>query len=103
MSELNFNKTKGLGDVKSIYIKKEIFTFLDEQQKFELIIYNKYLQKEFGVNIEDYKRLSGIYKNGKRNGHGKEYLLDSNILIFEGEYLNGKRNGKRKEYFDNVL
>jgi antitoxin component YwqK of YwqJK toxin-antitoxin module len=32
--------------------------------------------------------------NGERNGKGKEYFIDSNI-IFEGEYLNGKRwNGK---------
>ena len=31
---------------------------------------------------------------GKRNGKGKEYN-DNGDLIFEGEYLNGKRwNGK---------
>ena len=36
----------------------------------------------------------------KKNGKGKEYLMD-NILIYEGEYLNGKRNGKGKEYFSN--
>ena len=34
----------------------------------------------------------------KKNGKGKEYDRDDN-LIFEGEYLNGKRwNGKGKEY-----
>ena len=38
----------------------------------------------------------GEYKNGKRNGIGKEY--NGFHLIFEGEYLNGKRNGKGKEY-----
>ena len=41
----------------------------------------------------------GEYKNGKRNGKGKEYDSGSGKLIFEGEYLNGKRNGKGKEYF----
>ena len=66
----------------------------------------------------------GEYKNGKRNGKGKEYqiLNNQNTLIFEGEYgkkwngkgafqigeelfegeyLNGERNGKGKEYYDN--
>ena len=38
----------------------------------------------------------GEYKNGKRNGKGKEYSTDGD-LIFEGEYKNGKRNGKGKE------
>ena len=38
--------------------------------------------------------------NGKRNGKGKEYYKNGE-LIFEGEYLNGKRwNGKGKEYDD---
>ena len=38
----------------------------------------------------------GEYKNGERNGYGKEYNLADKI--FEGEYLNGKRHGKGKEY-----
>ena len=40
------------------------------------------------------------YLNGKRNGQGKEYDGEYN-LVFEGEYLNGKRwKGKGKEYND---
>ena len=39
----------------------------------------------------------GEYLNGVRNGKGKEYY-DNGELIFEGGYLNGKRNGKGKEY-----
>ena len=35
---------------------------------------------------------------GGKNGKGKEYIIITNILIFEGEYLNGKRNGTGKEY-----
>ena len=31
----------------------------------------------------------GEYKNGRRNGKGKEYR--NGILMFEGEYINGKR------------
>ena len=38
----------------------------------------------------------GEYKNGQRNGKGKEYNLDGE-LIFEGEYKNGQRNGKSQK------
>ena len=34
--------------------------------------------------------LEGEYKNGKRNGKGKEYNRYGDI-IFKGEYLNGKK------------
>ena len=51
------------------------------------------------INIEDYKKEGQRYKIGEKNGEGKEYLLDSNELIFEGNYLNGIRwNGKGKKY-----
>ena len=40
------------------------------------------------------------YLNGERNGKGKEYYTNGN-LMFKGEYLNGKRNGKGKEYYEN--
>ena len=33
----------------------------------------------------------GEYLNGERNGKGKEYDWNGN-LIFEGEYLNGLKN-----------
>ena len=39
----------------------------------------------------------GEYLNGKRNGKGKEFNYNEE-LIFDGEYLNGERNGKGKEY-----
>ena len=45
----------------------------------------------------------GEYLNGKRNGKGKEYYFNSD-LIFEGEYLNDKKwNGKVKEYDYGIL
>ena len=39
----------------------------------------------------------GEYKNGWRNGKGKEFN-DIGEVIFEGEYLNGEKNGNGKEY-----
>ena len=87
--------------IKSIFIIKIIFSFLYEKQKLNLIMYSKEFQKVFLVDIEDYKKISGKYKNGERNGKGKEYIINTKNLKFEGEYLNGKRNGEGKEYHDN--
>ena len=61
-----------------------------------MVIYNKELQKKLLFNLEDYKRISGKNKIGDKNGKGKEYILNTNILIFEGEYLNGKKMEKEK-------
>ena len=38
----------------------------------------------------------GEFKNGKKDGKGKEYNLDG--LIYEGGFKEGKRNGKGKAY-----
>ena len=83
--------------IESLYILKDIFSFLSEDQKLKIIIYNKNLQKKIDINIVNYKRIRGVYREGERNGKGKEYN-EYGKLIFEGEYLNGKRNGKGKEY-----
>jgi len=93
ISEKNIGKS-----IESLYILKYIFSFLSEKQKLKVIIYNKNLQKKLDKNIENYKRIRGVYKEGEKNGKGKEYYFDK--LIFKGEYLNGKRNGKGKEYYD---
>jgi len=92
-SEINIENS-----IESLYILKNIFSFLSEKQKLNIIIYNKHIQNKIDINIEDYKKISGIYKEIKKNGKGKEYDISTNIMIFEGEYLNGKRNGKGKEY-----
>ena len=55
-------------------------------------------------NIKEYNyygklEFEGEYKNGERNGQGKEYDIYYGKLVFEGEYKNGKRwTGKGKEY-----
>ena len=87
--------------IKSNVIFKKIFSFLNLNLKLDLIKYNKKIQNKFQIDINYYKKISGKYIKGKRNGKGKEYTLDKKYLIFEGEYLNGKRNGKGKEYYNN--
>ncbi len=88
-----------LANIKSSYITKGIFSYLEQKQKLDMIIYNKELQKILNVNIEDYKEMSEKYRIGERDRKGKEYDYDGEVK-FEGEYLNGKRNGKGKEYDD---
>ena len=98
----NIKSEKNIGkSLESLYILKDIFSFLSEKLKLKIIIYNKDLQKKLDINIEDYKRIGGIYKEGEKNGKGKEYCISTDIMIFEGEYLKGKRNGKGKEYYSN--
>ena len=102
MAELKENKSKiNLSDIHSSNIIKVICSFLDEKQKLNMIIYNKEIQKMLLVDIEDYKKICKKYKIGEKNGKGREYKLNTNTIIFEGEYLNGTKNGKGKEYYDN--
>ena len=90
-------------EIKSNYIKEIILSYITEFKKYELIKYNKYIQNALNINIINYKRFSGKYKKGEKNGKGSEYNSYTDELIFEGEYLNGKRNGKGKEYNDKKL
>jgi len=101
IKDLKLHKKKVIWkSIKSYYNLIEIFSFLYTKQKLNIIIYNKQIQKKLKINIEDYKKINGKFKKGGKNGKGKEYILKTHILIFEGEYLNGKRNGKGKEYYD---
>ena len=100
-SETSIVKTvesESLSAIKSKFNIKQIFSFLNEYRKFETIKYNKKYQNLFTLNIESYKKKSCRYKIGGINGPGKEFSLDNDSLVFEGEYLNKKRNGKGKEY-----
>ena len=60
-----------LKNIKSSYIVDGVFSFFNEKQKLNMIIYNKELQKRILVNIELYKKESGKYKIGEKNGKGK--------------------------------
>ena len=83
--------------IKSTFILKKIFNFVDSKIKFKAIVYNKNIQRKFGLDLNDFKRFSGKYRV-EENGEIKEYSCYDNRLLFEGHYLNGKRNGYGKEY-----
>ena len=88
-------------NIKSLFIIKKIFSLLKSNKKLEVLISNKKLQNIFELDIEGYIKASNRYKIAEKNGGGKEYLKDTNIIIFEGNYLNGKRYGPGKEYYSN--
>ena len=85
--------------IKSSYILKKIFSFLNEKKKLILINYNKKIQKRLQIDLEYFKKISGKEIIGDKNGKGKEFR--NNKLIFQGFYLNRKRNGRGKEYYPN--
>ena len=87
-----------LQNIKSYYLIKFIYTFVEEVQKLRLVRYNKSIQKNLDISIINYKLFKGNYIIYESNRIGKEYIGNDDTLIYEGEYLNGKRNGKGKEY-----
>ena len=90
-----------LKNVKSFYILRIIFSFLNEKQKLKIIKYNKNLQQNINISLINYKVFSNKIIIYEQNGKGKE-CFEGN-LIYEGEYLNGERNGKGKEYRNDNL
>ena len=84
--------------IKSKYIVEYIFSFLTENDKLDLIRYNKILMNKLSININDYKKLSDSIISTDENGISKLHLLKNNLLLFEGKYINGKREGKGKSY-----
>ena len=88
-------------NVKSIYMLKNIFSFLKTITKFNFIKYNKSLQSKLEIGLIDYRRFSKRYIIYEENGNGKEYDGFEDKLIYEGEFLNGERSGKGKILYKN--
>ena len=101
MSEISSNNKNLFKKIKSKYILKFIFSYLNEKTKLEIIKYNKTIQNIINIDITNYKFLSRGYIIYESNKKGKKYDIINDYLEFEGEYLNGKRNGKGKEYYLN--
>ena len=85
--------------LKSKYNLKLIFSLLDEKVELYIIKYNKNLKNILGFDLGYYKNFSGRYIIGEKNGRGKEFSLNSKILLFEGDYNKGRRHGEGKEYY----
>ena len=95
-------KNINIGDIKRIKSKvilAKIFSILWETSKLKLLFYNKEIQQKLDIDIEIYKKICKIDKKIETNGKGFIYLKNTDLLIFEGEYKNGLKNGKGKEYY----
>ena len=96
-----------LKNIKSSYFIKILFSFVNEKPKLKSIKYNKNLQNNLNININNYIHFSRKYIIYETNRKGKEYAEYGGKCVeleYEGEYLNGERNGKRKEFdFDGKI
>ena len=84
--------------IKASFFIKELFSFINERKKLKIVKYNKSLQNCIDINLINYQFFSCKYIIYEKDGKGKEYIGNTDILIFEGDYLNGERNGKGKEF-----
>ena len=82
--------------IKSLFILKKLFSFLNEEIKLKIIKYNNTIQSKLNIILADYKMLSGKYIIYESNKKAKEYNIFNDELLFEGEYLNGKKMEKEK-------
>ena len=80
MDEIKLKEIKFLNDIKSKYILQNIFSYIKEKQKLEMIIYSKNFQKTLELDIKDYQKISGKFKIAEKDGDGKEYSLISKNL-----------------------
>ena len=92
-----------LKNVLSNYIIKNIFYFINKKITFKLIIHNKYYQNKLNINLKDYQNITGKYIIIEENTKAKEYTIDENDLIFEGEYSNKKEMEKEKNIIIMIL
>ena len=95
------NNNKILEKIKSIYFFRILFSHLEEKIKLKIIKYNKKLQNNIDIKLNNYKFYTEKYIIYENKFKGKEYYGYSNNLLFEGEYINGEKNGKGKEYHYN--
>jgi len=48
-------------NIKSIYFIQKLFSYIYEDRKLKLILYNKYIQKIMDITLTNFKFMSGKY------------------------------------------
>ena len=69
--------------VKSDYIIKIVFSYLNEKNKLSIIKYNKNLQNKISIKLINYKLYSGIYIEYESKTKVKEYYGDTGNTIYD--------------------
>ena len=88
-----------IGNIKSVYFIRMVFSLLKENRKLMKLSYTKKIQKELEIDINNFKKASQKYRIISENGKGQEFLINTKYLIFVGEFKNGKKHGKGIEYY----
>ena len=79
-----------LKKIKSTYFSKNVFSYLNERIKLNIIKYNKALQKIANINIINYKIFTRSYIIIEKNEKIKIYNSYTNQLLLEGEIFKRK-------------
>jgi len=73
-----------LEKIKSNYIFKIVFSYIEEKQKLKLVKFNKKIKGELTITLLNYKLLSGKYIINEPKERAKEYSSFTDDLVFEG-------------------
>ncbi len=93
--------TKYNTKIKSLFVIKKVLSHLSIIKKLDIIKYNNKLRNDLGYKIDDYKKLCRRYILGTKKWKSKRIYNEFKNIIIWREYKNGKRNGKGKEYYNN--
>ena len=84
-----------LKKIKSNFILKKLYDYVNTKRKLQSIVYNKKIQKKLGLNLIDFRRQSGRYLE-KENDEIIEYNSYNHQKLFVGHYSNEKEMEKEK-------
>ena len=72
-------------NIKSYFIIKTLFVYVEEIRKWKIIKYNKRLQRNININIINYKFYSEKYIIYESKGIWKEYNGSNDKKLYEGD------------------
>ena len=90
MDNANYNRNK-IFKIKSYLELKQIFSFVSKSKKYNIIRYNKNLQKKFKIDLNDYKSyyksfVGKIIATIKTNHLPTNKFINMNDLKIEKSY-----------------
>ena len=71
--------------IKSAYFIQKLFSYINDERKLKLVIYNKTIQKIIDINLTNYKFMTRKYIVYESKGFIKEYDIYNDRLIYKGE------------------
>ena len=101
-NENNIKQKTILTNIKSHYIQKKVYNYLQKRKIMKIIRYNKHLQNKMDISIEDYKHYKKIgieivpspIKYGKFINYDERYESCFHI------YFNNDKEEIKRNYFN---